>query len=490
MKLIETTFRNFRCFTHYKIEYGAETTVFFGKNGTGKSSVLSGIRRGLSFMFARSKNFSKNLAVSNNARVKPFEKTEANFDMINRSYNYPIDNQFKAQFLNENINWAMVKNSQNAGYSTTAYRDALQTVLGHYNADLKTALPVLAVITDSFPHEIVNFGAKAKQTVTKDVLPRDLAYYGWDARTSCLELWLNRFYRVSNYANQLQEEIKALQAQVELWESRLLELAGGDEERHYAQAMLSKLKERLIHLDNDERFKRFSNERRYIENKLLEFTRPLSADLDFINDEFELYRVAVSQIDKKNNTLEFNFKDGRVMSFEMLPMGYKRIFATVFDLAYRSYILNEERESQGIVMIDEIELHLHPTLQQDILQRFKRSFPHIQFIITTHSPLVLSNFKADVQNKIIRLAHRGATYSNEEVNNIFGIDYNTGLTEVMGANYRESELDNLIDSIVILTKLKKTAQVAALREELETIVGTNNRYIQDEIDKRIAQNNN
>ena len=95
MKLIESTFNNFRCFKEYSVKYGNHTTVIIGKNGTGKSSILSGIRRGLSFMFAKPKNFAKNLATSNNAKVKSFGKLEANFDPLLRSYGYPIKNDFK-----------------------------------------------------------------------------------------------------------------------------------------------------------------------------------------------------------------------------------------------------------------------------------------------------------------------------------------------------------------------------------------------------------
>lgn len=489
MKLIETTFNNFRCFKHYRIQFGAQTTVFFGKNGTGKSSVLSGTRRGLSFMFARPKNFPKNLAVSNNAKVKSFEKGEANFDTFNKGFNYPIVNEFNASFAGNPVSWSMIKRTEKGGYATNAYRDVLQTVLYYYNQNQRAELPLLAVITDSFPHEIINFGAKAKKTVGNDILPRDLAYYGWDERTSCLELWMTRFHKVFSFENNLHNEIKTVQTQISAYQNRFNQNEDGNEAKlNNIHGDLSRLKERLSLLEKDERLTAFQKERQFIENKLIEFTRPVSRDFNFINEEFELFRVAAEQGEKNKSTLEFSFNDGRVMKFDMLPMGYKRIFATVFDLSYRSYILNESIDSHGVVMIDEIELHLHPSLQQDILQRLRRSFPNIQFIITTHSPLVLSNFKADADNKIIKLEHEGNDYSNADIENIYGIDYNTGLTEVMGASYRESELDKLIDSIVILMKFKKIDQADALKKELISLVGENNKHIQLEIDKRLAQN--
>lgn len=491
MKLIETKFNNFRCFKQYEINYGTETTVFIGKNGTGKSSVLSGIRRGLSFMFAKPKNFPKNLAISNNAKVRSYEKNEANFDSINRVYNYPIDNHFKASFVNEELNWSMVKQTQNGGYFTNYYKDVLHSVLKHYNENLKAELPLLAVITDSFPHQMINFGNKVKKTVGGDILPRDLGYYGWDERTNCIELWLNRFYKVSNFEKDLKDEIRAIESQIELWHSRFKHAEENDDSRlNNIHLTISKLNERLHYLHSDERSNSFNQERSFIESKLLEFTKPVSKDFNFINEEFELFRVAVNRPDKKNYTLEFSFKDGRVITFETLPMGYKRVFSIVIDIAYRSYILNKTTESHGVVLIDEIELHLHPTLQQDILHRLKYTFPNIQFIVTTHSPLVISNFKADDNNKIIKLEHYGNDYSNENVENIYGIDYNTGLTEIMGASYRESELDKLIDAVVILTKFDNLEQANKIKEELIRLVGDNNKYIQNEINKRLIQNKN
>jgi predicted ATP-binding protein involved in virulence len=51
-------------------------------------------------------------------------------------------------------------------------------------------------------------------------------------------------------------------------------------------------------------------------------------------------------------------------------------------------------------MIDEIDLHLHPSLQRELVPRLRRALPNVQWIVTTHSPLVLANFDA---NEIVAL---------------------------------------------------------------------------------------
>ena len=84
--------------------------------------------------------------------------------------------------------------------------------------------------------------------------------------------------------------------------------------------------------------------------------------------------------------------------------------------------------------------------------------------------------------------HDGNNYWNEEVENIYGIDYTTGLTDVMGARYRASSIDNLIDSIVILASRNRLEDAEKIKKELYAIVGENNTHIKSEIEGRIEMN--
>jgi len=86
--------------------------------------------------------------------------------------------------------------------------------------------------------------------------------------------------------------------------------------------------------------------------------------------------------------------DGHNVTVEQLSDGQRIFLSLVADLARRMIMLNPRLdnpfEGSGIVLIDEIELHLHPQWQQDIIENLRTIFPNIQFIITTHSPIVLS----------------------------------------------------------------------------------------------------
>ena len=92
-----------------------------------------------------------------------------------------------------------------------------------------------------------------------------------------------------------------------------------------------------------------------------------------------------------------NHPDVGEMIADDLSDGFRSILSMVADLAYRMVRLNPQlgersiSDTPGIVLIDEIDMHLHPLWQQTVLLDMQRAFPKIQFIVTTHSPQVLSS---------------------------------------------------------------------------------------------------
>ncbi|MDA3815906.1 MAG: AAA family ATPase [Prolixibacteraceae bacterium] len=108
--------------------------------------------------------------------------------------------------------------------------------------------------------------------------------------------------------------------------------------------------------------------------------------------------------DTPNLKLEFNYKDysftinhdGRRFGFNQLADGYSAIIDIVSDLILKMQTpdsLTRAYEKEGIVLIDEVETHLHLELQRLILPMLTRIFPNIQFIVTTHSPFVLNSIE-------------------------------------------------------------------------------------------------
>ncbi|MCZ4693785.1 DUF2813 domain-containing protein [Ancylomarina euxinus] len=95
------------------------------------------------------------------------------------------------------------------------------------------------------------------------------------------------------------------------------------------------------------------------------------------------------------------FPDGSWTPLSYLSSGYKAIAALVMDIAYRAITLNPHWgedavvKTSGIVLIDEMDLYLHPKWQRTIVGDLKKAFPKIQFIVTTHSPFIVQSLKAD-----------------------------------------------------------------------------------------------
>lgn len=93
--------------------------------------------------------------------------------------------------------------------------------------------------------------------------------------------------------------------------------------------------------------------------------------------------------------LKIETEDGRTLPFEYLSDGARNMFALLADIAYRCIILNPHLEENslrltpGVVLIDELDLHLHPAWQKKIVSSLKSTFPSIQFITTSHSPFII-----------------------------------------------------------------------------------------------------
>lgn len=86
-------------------------------------------------------------------------------------------------------------------------------------------------------------------------------------------------------------------------------------------------------------------------------------------------------------------KDGQYLKINQLSDGEKCTIALFGDLARRMTLANPQLpnplEGQGVVLIDELELHMHTSWQRKVMPVLKETFPNIQFIITTHSPQIL-----------------------------------------------------------------------------------------------------
>lgn len=131
----------------------------------------------------------------------------------------------------------------------------------------------------------------------------------------------------------------------------------------------------------------------------------------------------------------YNF--GNQIDFSQLSQGQKTLAALVGDLALRMLTLNPAMvnplHAHGIVLIDEIDLHLHPRLQQTVLLNLSKTFKKVQFIVTTHSPHVLSTVdKCCI--RILGFEGDGTAYVQEPDFQTKGVISSMVLEQLMGTH--------------------------------------------------------
>lgn len=182
-------------------------------------------------------------------------------------------------------------------------------------------------------------------------------------------------------------------------------------------------------------FFRWFNERESIEDKEYRYNSFFEPDkqLSTVRSAIMSILPGYSNLHVKNNPRTFVIeKEGEEFMFDQLSDGEKSLIALVGDIARKlamshPYSQNPLMES-GIILIDEIDLHLHPSWQRDVLPRMREAFKGCQFIISTHSPFVITNISN--QNKDFLFLMRDG---KEELycNNIYGREVSKIISEVL-----------------------------------------------------------
>ena len=172
-------------------------------------------------------------------------------------------------------------------------------------------------------------------------------------------------------------------------------------------------------------------------------------------------------------SMKFGSENTEILTVDQMGGGYRIMLALVADLARRmaqgNPHLEDPLKSEAIVLIDEVELHLHPAWQQGVLTDLTETFPNTQFIVSTHSPQVLTTVKPE---DIIQLK-RSSTgiVANHPSGPTYGAEAGEVLENVMGVRPRPRNnkfvalLDEYLDHVSNGTAASKDAKDLRLRLE-------------------------
>lgn len=173
--------------------------------------------------------------------------------------------------------------------------------------------------------------------------------------------------------------------------------------------------------------------------------------------------------------------DGNAQPIGNLSAGQRMMFALVADIAIKAvtqnaYLLSPDPNDElwrgflskvpGVVLIDELDVHLHPRWQRRVATDLKKTFPQIQFVCTSHSPQVIGEPEPD---EILILQGQQASKPYQS----FGLDSNRVIQEVLGAEERTQTVTLLIQKLSEEIDEERFSSAHHTLRELESLLGSN-----------------
>lgn len=198
------------------------------------------------------------------------------------------------------------------------------------------------------------------------------------------------------------------------------------------------------------------------------FKNIISAFMKEIN---ELNEMPVIYYSPQFGELVYKEKDEE-MAISKLSAGYQSLLWMIMDLAYRVCLLNPElpdkSDIKGIVLIDEVDMHLHPKWQWNIVKALSTTFENVQFIITTHSPIVISSSKE--ANLILLDEKHQVTYLPD----CYGYAVEDVLRYRQESVSRPKNVKVLVDQIEEAVDMENFMEAQGALEKLKDILGEDN----------------
>ncbi|WP_270672315.1 AAA family ATPase [Aeromonas sp. QDB17] len=388
MKLKQLHIYNFRCFKELSIKFDDKLTVIVAENGAGKTAILDAIALGFGRYLTKLPGVAGRATKTTDLRVDKLEK-QAPFMMLG----------WQADTPSGMISW-----------SSGRKRDAsisIAEIEGLMKEEYQFLLKQGAKGLDGFALDIVK-----REAAGEPVFLPMVAYYGTN-RAIREEVQRRRGFKQK--FSRFDALIGALEPDSSFRSAFEWFNAMEDVER----------REQQTKRDFDYRLPELQWVRAAIEQMLngdlvepRTLVRPLRFVIDKVNDDGSRQTLRISQ----------------------LSDGYKIVLGLVMDLARRMVEANPTPQPQldiasplalpAIVLIDEIDLHLHPKWQQQVLGDLTRIFPNTQFIVTTHSPQVISTVHTD-SIRVLGLDTNGNPVAATPLAHTYGEPSNSVLRTVM-----------------------------------------------------------
>lgn len=408
MRIESIKLKNFRCFEDLDIAFHPQLTVIVGKNASGKSTILDAIAVAVGTFPSAFDGIGKYGIRKEDARLV----TNKFGDSFNNSSVYPVSISAIGTLDNKEVRWERTL-TKSTGRCTLALAKQITEIANAYQKGII-------------------------EGDTSIILPL-VAYYGTG------RLWLQH--------REKKEDV----------------LLNSARTNGYIDCMDSAANDKLI-------MNWFSKE---TSKKLQKKTGTAAFDAVIMAVEKCVSllvgddEVSVSY-NFDNNDLDIQYKNGSqevIFPLNRMSDGYKCTISLITDIAYRMAQLNPQLrenvlDAPGVVIIDEIDLHLHPEWQKRILGDLTSIFPNIQFIVSTHASSVISSVKSE---NLVILNDNKVESPNGEV---YGKDSNTIHSGVMRSSERPDRIMNMFSDFyeALGDDIEKAKSII---NEIERLIGTN-----------------
>ncbi len=370
--------KNFRCFERLEIDLHDRMTVIVGGNGTGKTSVMESLAIAAGTFFLGLDTVKSTPIKATDARYS-YHKLGSNLDS---QQNFPVEITAQGELGGAFISW---KRSLTSPGGKTTYGEA---------------------------SELIRAARLCQKRVTEGdrelILPL-IAYYGtgrlWDYHREKQADGTKKSSRTNGYTDCLDGT-----ANIKLM-------------LKWFQKMTLQKYQRM------ERGEGIIPEFEAVCNAMARCLALASGYGDVkIQYNLDIKEIEVQYVDTEGNSVR--------IPLNQMSDGYKGTVSLVADIAYRMAILNPQllseipEKTSGVVIIDEIDLHLHPEWQQHILNDLCTIFPKVQFIVSTHAPAVINT----VPGECLRVLKENRVHNAPD--ETYGKDVNTIVREIMSSHER------------------------------------------------------
>ncbi|WP_309708889.1 AAA family ATPase [Armatimonas sp.] len=385
MRIDSLRVENFRCFVKEEWEFAPGFNVFIGDNGAGKTAILSALAVATGSLFLGIDGIASRIIQVNDAHCTIFSEGD---NLFVEDF-YPVSVESELNIYESGI---LIKREKKKRNGTTTYygaRNIKNVMLYVFNvlkiqSQFELIDNLVSVRGDEFRKESLSVKEKARSELKSAGIDADLVVYlPLAAAYSAGRAWL----KLNKKSQKLIRPIPRMRGY-----ENCLDAASDDAFLYdwFRTRELAALQKGGV-------------------SETMQGVR--AAVVACLGEEWEQiwYEIDLGEIMAKR-------KDGTQLPVRLLSDGQRSILAMGLDMAYRAAVLNPQlggraaQETPGVVLIDELDLHLHPNWQRTIVPNLRRAFPKVQFFVTTHSPIILQGLDPKL-DRVIRLNAPGpSTY--------------------------------------------------------------------------------